>query len=89
MNNTKKDYLVKYSKQDTRVQLIRIFACMMVIGCHIRLSAITTDGLVDKSILFISGFFDDGVAIFFLIMGFFLFKNENVGKLLKKVFFQL
>ena len=61
----------------------------MVIGCHIRLSAITTDGLVDKSILFISGFFDDGVAIFFLIMGFFLFKNENVGKLLKKVFFSI
>lgn len=89
MDNTKKDYLIKYSKQDTRVQLIRIMACMMVIGCHIRLSYITSDGLIDKSILFISGFFDDGVAIFFLIMGFLLFKNESVGKLLRKVFSQL
>jgi len=75
----------KYDKQDSRVQWIRIIACIIVIGCHVRLHPITAE-YIDKSILLIHGIFDDGVAVFFVMMGFFLFNNENFPKLIKKVF---
>lgn len=63
--------LQKYNKYDYRVQLMRIFACFIVIGCHVRAEPVINGGL-DKELLLIHGFFDDGVVIFFLIMGFFL-----------------
>lgn len=63
--------LQKYGKYDYRVQLMRIAACFIVIGCHVRMEPVIGDGL-DKELLLIHGFFDDGVAIFFLIIGFFL-----------------
>ena len=63
--------LQKYDKYDYRVQFMRIFACFIVIGCHVRAEPVINGGL-DKELLLIHGFFDDGVAVFFLIMGFFL-----------------
>lgn len=63
--------LQKYDKYDYRVQLMRILACFIVIGCHVRAEPVINGGL-DKELLLIHGFFDDGVAVFFLIMGFFL-----------------
>lgn len=63
--------LQKYGKYDYRVQLMRIFACFIVIGCHVRMEPVIGGGL-DKELLLIHGFFDDGVAIFFMIIGFFL-----------------
>lgn len=63
--------LQKYGKYDYRVQLMRIFACFIVIGCHVRMEPVI-NGALDKELLLIHGFFDDGVAIFFMIIGFFL-----------------
>ena len=63
--------LQKYGKYDYRVQLMRIAACFIVIGCHVRMEPVIGGGL-DKELLLIHGFFDDGVAVFFLIIGFFL-----------------
>lgn len=63
--------LQKYGKYDYRVQLMRIFACFIVIGCHVRMEPVI-NGALDKELLLIHGFFDDGVAIFFMIVGFFL-----------------
>lgn len=63
--------LQKYEKYDYRVQLMRIFACFIVIGCHVRMEPVINGGL-DKELLLIHGFFDDGVAVFFMIIGFFL-----------------
>lgn len=63
--------LQKYGKYDYRVQLMRIFACFIVIGCHVRMDPVIGGGL-DKELLLLHGFFDDGVAIFFMIIGFFL-----------------
>lgn len=74
----------KYVSFDVNVSLMRIIACMIVIGCHIRLPVINNN-IVDKSRLFIDGFFDDGVAIFFCITGFFIFNNINYKKLWKKI----
>lgn len=74
--------LRRLEKQDVRVQLIRILACLIVIVCHSRLNPVT-DNILDKSTLFIHCFFDDGVAIFFLIMGFFIF-NKSYKKIITK-----
>lgn len=69
--------LSKYEKMNTNVQWIRIVASIIVIGCHIRLLPVT-DGVIDKSVLLISGLFDDGVSVFFIIMGFFLMQREII-----------
>ena len=72
--------LKKYEKMDYRVQLMRIVACFMVIGCHVRLEPVINGGL-DKELLLLHGFFDDGVAVFFTIMGFFLLsKTVSIWK---------
>lgn len=63
--------LKKYERYDYRVQLMRIFACFIVIGCHVRLEPVINGGL-DKELLLLHGFYDDGVAIFFMVIGFFL-----------------
>lgn len=51
--------------------MMRILACFIVIGCHVRMEPVINGGL-DKELLFLHGFYDDGVAIFFMIIGFFL-----------------
>lgn len=82
----------KYQKFDYRVQLMRIFACLIVIGCHIRIEPVHNDTYNSYALLF-HGFFDDGVAIFFAIMGFFIgIKNsddEPVWKYMVKTFLRV
>ena len=50
---------------------MRIFACFIVIGCHVRLEPVI-NGELDRQLLMLHGFYDDGVAVFFMIIGFFL-----------------
>lgn len=78
----------KIKKFDVNVSLMRIFACLIVIGCHIRISPVN-DEIVNGAVLFIHNFFDDGVSIFFCIIGFFLFNNSSYGKLWKKIFINI
>lgn len=70
-------------KRDPAVEFMRILACLMVIGIHTALYA-----LVDSQWLLSRVFFNcivaDGVGIFFMITGFFLFQNKSYGKLLKR-----
>lgn len=81
--------LKKYEKMDYRVQLMRIVACFMVIGCHVRLEPVINGGL-DKELLLLHGFFDDGVAVFFTIMGFFLLsKTVSIWKSTGKTFLHI
>lgn len=68
---------------DLRVQALRIFACLLVIGCHVRYYPVQ-DGIVNKSALFAYNYFNDGVTIFFCITGFFLFNSDNFKKVLCK-----
>ena len=77
--------LSKYKKMNTNVQWIRIVASIIVIGCHIRLSPVN-DGVIDKGILLITGIFNDGVSMFFIMMGFFLIRG-GVKKLGKRFFY--
>lgn len=81
--------LQRYEKYDYRVQLMRIFACFMVIGCHVRLEPVINGGL-DKELLLLHGFYDDGVAVFFIIAGFFLFAvKEPFWKYVGKTFLRI
>ena len=73
MNN--KDKVIR-KERDISVELLRIVGCLIVIGVHTCLSAYV-NGVYDKSRLFMSCFFADGVAIFWLIMGFFLFRSSS------------
>ena len=67
-------------KKDINVEFIRVMACIIVIFCHTRMGLTEFD---KSKILWIilSG---DGVAFFFMLMGFFLFENDSYKKLLKK-----
>lgn len=67
----------KYKKYDANVQLIRIVACIIVIGCHIRLEPILPDGNVEYKRLFLYSLLNDGVTIFFMVSGFYMFKGKS------------
>ncbi len=66
-------------KRNPSVELMRIFACLAVVGVHTCLSAVSGDR-VDIGRLFISCLLADGVAVFWIIMGFFLFGRSDYRK---------
>lgn len=68
-------------KRDPKVELMRIIACAIVVGTHTYLPSIV-DGQADTGRVFISCLLADGVAVFWLINGFFLFKNKSYTSLL-------
>lgn len=71
----------KSKLRDCNVDLIRIIACLIVISVHTNNLAVNC---LDKTRIIWAIIFGDGVAIFFMLMGFFLFKNNSFKKLLKK-----
>ncbi len=70
------------SGKDASVELLRIIGCIMVIGVHVNQGIMYFDKASDTGIL-ITCLVGDGVAIFWMIMGFYLFKSDY-KKLLKK-----
>lgn len=73
----------KVKTRDCSVDLMRIIACCLVIGVHTNYLGL---GNYKESRILWTILLGDGVAIFFTIMGFFLFKNKSFSKLLKKTF---
>ena len=71
----------KRKKRDASVDLLRILACLIVVCVHTNDLAVIS---LDKSRIFWAVIFGDGVTIFFLIMGFFLFRGKTLKQLLKK-----
>lgn len=69
-------------KKDTSVELARLLACFIVIGVHTKLSVIG-DCVGDFSRLYICCILADGVAVFWMITGFFLFQNTSYRKVLR------
>ena len=67
-------------RKDTGVELGRILGCLIVIGCHTYLPIRINDN-TDASRTLVAMFCADGVAVFWLILGFFLFKTQNYLKL--------
>ena len=63
---------MKNCKRDSAVELLRIIACFMVICVHVSLTDFIGNR-ADGGRIYISCLCADGVAIFLLITGFFLF----------------
>ncbi|MCR5624636.1 MAG: acyltransferase [Lachnospiraceae bacterium] len=71
-----KDYLrliPKGDKRDSSVELLRIYACFLVIFAHIQLGYIKADGGVNTPALMMKCLLSDNVPIFFTILGYYLF----------------
>lgn len=72
----------KYKSRNSSIELARIIGCLIVIGVHTLLGYEFEDGW-DISELFLAMVFADGVAVFWLITGAFIF-NNNYCNLIKK-----
>lgn len=70
--------------KDISVEILRIIAIFMVIGTHIALPYFM-DNTFYKDRIVISCFVGDGVAIFWVIMGFFYFNNQDYKSKIKKM----
>lgn len=69
--------------RDIGVELLRIIACIIVIGTHVKLTDLPTSlpgHEIDISRTIIGGFLGEGVTVFFFIMGFYLFKGTSFKK---------
>ena len=61
-------------KKNASVELLRIIAAIMVVGVHVNTGLYYFDSL-RKSGCLVSALVADGVAIFWMIMGFYLFNG--------------
>ncbi len=73
------------SKKDTSVEWIRIIGCIMVVGAHVRLGNFDSAGQLNRGCLYISCLLADGVSIFWLIAGFFMFQGSSFTNKLKSL----
>lgn len=71
----------KSNKKDVSIELIRLLACLIVIATHMTLTTYN-EIQVDWSRLFTKSFLADGVAIFFLITGFFIANGRSYKKVI-------
>ena len=70
-------------KRNPQIELSRLIACLIVVGVHTCLSSMVGDQM-DRSRLYIACLFADGVALFWLIMGMFFFREMKYSKLWKR-----
>ncbi len=74
----------KSKTRDYNIDLIRIFACLAVIGYHIALTTYNVYEVgVDWSRLFTKAWVQDGVGLFFIITGFFIASGKTYSQVLK------
>lgn len=76
--------MLKTKKRDWPVELVRIIGCLIVLGCHTVPGPNNVDGDYSKSRVLLQCLFGDGVAVFWVITGFFIFANFDYKKRLKK-----
>ena len=70
-------------KKDPAVELARIFGCLLVVGVHCWINNFGV-AIQSKSGTYIACIFADGVAIFWIISGFFMYKNYSYKQTLKR-----
>ena len=73
------------SKRNPSIEFYRILGCLIVIGVHSK-GAIPKKKHYEGIRQFISCILADGVAIFWFILGFYLFKSKDYYILIKKYF---
>jgi len=71
-------------QRDWTVELMRILACLIVIGTHTLPPVKIDDGIYSTSRVFLSCVVGDGVAIFWIISGFYLFRDYNYKNVLAR-----
>ncbi len=71
----------KANARDIGIELARVFGCLIVIGVHLSLGDVV-GGAYDSSRGLINCFLADGVAVFWLITGCFLFHSVSYKKVL-------
>ena len=72
-----------HSKRNPSIEFYRILGSLIVIGVH-SIALIPKKKNYEGTIFFIKCIFADGVAIFWFILGFYLFKNKDYYILIKK-----
>lgn len=70
-------------KKDLAVELARIFGCLLVVGVHCWINNFGV-AIQSKSGTYIACIFADGVAVFWIISGFFMYKNYSYKQTLKR-----
>lgn len=70
-------------KKDPAVELARIFGCLLVVGVHCWINNFGV-AIQSKSGTYIACIFADGVAVFWIISGFFMYKNYTYKQTLKR-----
>lgn len=66
------------SKRNANIEFARIIGCLIVVSLHICTWYISGDKILPNALL-IRSFLNDGVPIFWYIMGYFLFSNPNAS----------
>lgn len=83
-NNLEVTIKSEKKKRDASVDLIRIFACLMVIATHMSLQVLNKAyNRIDWSRLLEKSFLADGVPLFLMITGFFLANGRSYKKIWK------
>lgn len=72
-------------KKDVGVEIARIIACLQVICVHVCLPMIENGHLLWNRAV-VAGLCADGVAVFWMISGFFMFRNYDFKKTMKRTF---
>ena len=70
-------------KKDPAVELARIVGCLLVVGVHCWINNFGV-AIQSKSGTYIACIFADGVAVFWIISGFFMYKNYSYKQTLKR-----
>lgn len=70
-------------KKDPTVELVRILGCLLVVGVHCWINNFGV-AIQSKSGTYIACIFADGVAVFWIISGFFMYKNYSYKQTLKR-----
>jgi len=71
-------------KRDLSVELLRIIAALQVVGTHVNMEPVI-DGKLGKTRLLMTCLVGDGVAIFWMILGFFYFNSTDGRKRLRRL----
>ena len=75
------------NKRNANVEIARIIGCLIVIGVHVFYSLILP-GIGERGNAFLKCIFSDGVAVFWIISGMYMFRNDyktTMKKALKRI----
>ena len=70
-------------KRNPCIEYIRLIACLIVVACHVNFQLVSTADTAGLKTFYFC-VFSDGVAIFWMITGCFLFQNSRLLPLIKR-----